>query len=520
MSPSLVLSGPPGVGKSTLVSAVAKRLGLSAVDLDVLVKTRTSRTPAEIIREDGESAFRQIEVEALRSLDERPKVVALGGGTLTTREGRKAARMAGPVVGLSGSLALLRTHLENDGSDRPLLSASEDGSSKLEALLAERKTSYAAVDRQVEVVGDQNSVVDRVVAAAQDLDVIPVEVGASQSRVLVGAGLEEALAGAVADTMPTRPVIAILDEGVPAEARARYLEPVQALFPTTVIGVPGGEAVKTWSSLGRILEQALEAGGGRQSTVIGLGGGATCDLAGLVASLLARGAPLVLVPSTLLAQVDASVGGKCAVNAKAGRNLIGAFHAAAHVIADTDLLKSLPEEEMRSGLAELVKIAIIRDGALFDALVDAPGVTSSQIASGIRHKAAIVGSDPFEAGPRKLLNLGHTLGHCLEAASNYGMRHGEAVAIGIAAMARWSAQQGWTTEAEAVRIVDGLQKLGLPTGADRALLGGSASHLRHDKKGTDRATDLIGIQRVGKTFIRRVSLGEVAGGLISCGEDR
>jgi 3-dehydroquinate synthase len=220
---------------------------------------------------------------------------------------------------------------------------------------------------------------------------------------------------------------------------------------------------------------------------------------------------LVLAPSTLLAQVDASVGGKSAVNMAAGRNLVGAFHPAHDVIADVDLLASLPPEEFGSGLAELVKIAIISDASLFDEIVRRGGrpLTGSDIARAIRSKAAIVGRDPYERGERKLLNLGHTLGHALESASDFSLRHGEAVAIGIAAICRYSAFRGWMSEDQKRAIISGLSALGLPVHADPELLSRSSAFLSKDKKGDATAVDLIVVHELGKVSMKRVSWNEI-----------
>src|SRR5690606_5974049 len=159
-------------------------------------------------------------------------------------------------------------------------------------------------------------------AAAEALELIHADVGGTRSRIVVGRDLAGACAGAVAALDPARPVLLVLDGGVPSEARARYRGAIEAVAPTTVVEVEGGESSKGWNELGQILELALAAGCGRQSVVVVVGGGATCDLGALAASLLGRGAPVVLVPSTLLSQVDASVGGKTAVNHGGGRNLI------------------------------------------------------------------------------------------------------------------------------------------------------------------------------------------------------
>lgn len=514
MSAEVLLSGPPGVGKSTVGRALAEKLNVASVDLDDVVESRTRESPATILRTRGEAALRDAEADALASLAPEARVLSLGGGTLTTSKGRSAARARGKLLGLAASEAVLEARLATSGVDRPLL----DAPGALTALLEARKASYAAVDRTIEATAAIDELAARAASDAAELELLFADVGGARSRILLGTNLEDAVAGAVATLAPTRPVLVILDRGVPAELRARYVAKLEALFPIHAIEVEGGERVKRWSFAGALLERAAAAGCGRQSVVVAIGGGATCDVAALVASLLGRGAPLVLVPSTLLAQVDASVGGKCAVNLDAGRNLAGAFHAATDVLVDAALLSSLSDREYSSGLAELLKIAVIADPALFDEVValGATRVSTRHVARAIAHKAAIVARDPFERGERRVLNLGHTLGHALEAASDFSMPHGEAVSIGLAAVARFSVARGWLAQAELARIIGGLEAVGLPVEAPQALLDRSAYFLAQDKKADAGGLELVGVQEVGKVSVMRVSFQELAG-LVSSG---
>lgn len=510
----LVLSGPPGVGKSSVAEAVAASLGRESLDLDALITRRVGQSPAQILDTDGEARLRDLEVETLVNLDDGGGVLALGGGTLTDGRARSAARRLGPVLGLTAPVPTLRARLARPHNPRrPLL----DGG--LEPLIEGRARSYRAVDASVEAEGDLGSVAARVIARAEGVRRIEATVGAQRTRVLVGTDLVDAPAGALAHLEPKRPVLVICDAGVPEAAREARLAPLRAQLDLHEVIVPGGEQVKTWAFAGDVLERALGAGCGRQSAVLAIGGGATCDLAGLVSHLLGRGAPLVLVPSTLLAQVDASVGGKCAVNMAAGRNLAGAFHPASDVIVDLALLQSLPEAEARSGLAELLKIAIVSDAALFDAVLT-DGATASTVASGIARKAEIVARDPFEADERRHLNLGHTLGHALESASEHELRHGEAVAIGIAAIARLSAEMNLCTEDVARRVIEGLSNLDLPTHADADLLRRAADFVGADKKSAAGEAALVCIHAVASVSVQTLPLAEACERLVRHGGHR
>jgi 3-dehydroquinate synthetase/shikimate kinase len=508
----IVLAGPPGVGKTTIAERVAQKLGTQAVDLDRAIESRTQRAVPTMLEQDGEPAFRRVEADTLAALDRSPGVIALGGGSLTNARSRSLARDRGPVFGLEAEVPTLEARLTASGVRRPLLK-----SKPLSELVAERQSSYRAVDRPIAASADPDTVAAEVIAQSRGLRVLVAEVGAERTRVVVGAELEGVLRGALASLAPQRPILLIEDGGVPAQDRDRYARAAAEVGPVVRIEVSGGEATKDWSRLGDVLARAIESDCGRQSAIVGLGGGATTDFAGMVAALLGRGAPLVLVPSTLLAQADASVGGKCAVNHAGERNLVGTFHPATDVISDLRFLDSLSVEELRSGLAEMLKIGIIKDAALFDELTHTPKPGIDAISRAIAHKAEIVASDPREIGDRKLLNLGHTLGHALEAATQFGLRHGEAVSIGIAAVARLSAARGWCSDTTARRIADGLRAVGLPTHTSAQVLNDAIFHLGRDKKAGGGMVDLIRVHELGKVSLFRVSLQEIGHDLVQAG---
>lgn len=512
MSTGLVIAGAPGVGKTTASRALAEQLGWPCVDLDALVRARVGRSPAEIISSDGEARFRVFEAEALEGLGAEPAVIALGGGTLTTPKARKLARELGPVVGLELDRDTLLNRIRGDsGAPRPLL---VDG---LDQLLEARAGTYAAVDRRVSAHGSAEEVARRIRDATRDLRMSRARFLELESRIMVGRGLRSAVVGAVANLEPTRPILFIEDLGVPASKRDALAESLSPLARVTRYATDGGEACKTWEKAGEILAHALSEGCGRQSVVVVLGGGATCDLGNLVAHLLGRGAPTVLVPSTLLSQVDASVGGKCAVNHAGQRNSVGAFHAPAEVVIDLDLLDSLDPDELRSGLAEMVKAGVIGAPDLFERLEAGETPSPDLVSAAVIQKAGVVARDPLEAGERKHLNLGHTLGHALEAASGFGLRHGDAVAMGLAAAARASAQLGHCAPEVAQRIIALLEQLGLPTRAAPELLEGARSHFSADKKADARSLEWIVVRRIGEVAGMRETSEEVGARLVELG---
>lgn len=323
--------------------------------------------------------------------------------------------------------------------------------------------------------------------------------------VVVGAGLRHELGRRAAAAVPAAHRWAVcIDEAVErhhGEAFREAMRPAGAAAgsggPTWHV-VPSGERHKTRETWARLTDALLAAGHGRDSAVCAIGGGVTGDLAGFVAATYLRGVPLVQVPTTLLAMVDAAVGGKTGVDVPAGKNLVGAFHPASLVVADPEVLRTLPPEERRAGFAEMLKHGAVADAAHFHALVDAaprlsaadaPEATfadalADAIAASVRIKSAIVAADPTEQGRRAILNFGHTVAHAIEHATRYAVRHGEAVAIGMVLEARVGEALGVTAPGTAGELARAVRAAGLPTavppplGADALLAG-----MRHDKKG-------------------------------------
>ena len=239
-------------------------------------------------------------------------------------------------------------------------------------------------------------------------------------------------------------------------------------YEPKLISVPAGEESKTLERAGEICEQMLSAGLDRQSFVVGLGGGVVGDLSGFVAAIFERGIPHVQIPTTLLAMVDSSIGGKTGVNTRAGKNLLGAFHPPVLVFDDVDVLKTLPPRELSQGFAEIIKHVIIADAEMFGELENVEPTKidfSPLIRQNVTIKARIVEKDEQEReGERALLNFGHTIGHGIESAANYrGILHGEAVSLGIVAAAEVSTRKAGLAQEQRQRIVDLLRKFGLPT---------------------------------------------------------
>jgi len=312
------------------------------------------------------------------------------------------------------------------------------------------------------------------------------------TRVHVGSGLFARVAADLAARPLAHRYFVISDAHVSALYAAGLLGALErAGLRADRVSFPRGEAAKTRATKQRIEDRLFALGAGRDAAILALGGGVTGDLAGFVAATWQRGVPLVQLPTTLLAMVDASIGGKTAVNMPRGKNLVGAIHQPHAVYADIATLKTLPDAIFRDGIAEIVKGGAIADPALFGwleanvkpLLARRRAVVTEAVARGIRVKARVVRRDERESGRRAILNFGHTIGHALEAVSGYRLSHGRAVSIGIAVEARLATDHGGLPERAARRIVALLAEFGLPTTVPRGLsLARIRSATQRDKK--------------------------------------
>jgi 3-dehydroquinate synthase len=307
---------------------------------------------------------------------------------------------------------------------------------------------------------------------------VRVALGTRAYDIAIGRGLVAELGGRLAALKPGCAAAIVTDETVAAYHLAAAEAALTAAGIRAVpIVVPPGEPTKNWRTLEEVCDRLLDARIERNDVVIALGGGVVGDLSGFAAAILRRGLDVVQIPTTLLAQVDSSVGGKTGINARQGKNLVGAFHQPILVIADTALLDTLPRRDFRAGYAEVAKFGLLGDAGFFGWLEanwqdvfaggGAPGHFAREhaIAVACRGKAAVVARDERETGERALLNLGHTFGHAFEAAAGFSAKllHGEAVALGIACAFEFSARLGLLTQSDADRAIRHLAAVGLPT---------------------------------------------------------
>lgn len=353
-----------------------------------------------------------------------------------------------------------------------------------------------------------------------------VELGARRYPVVIDHGLLARCGDRLAPMARGRPMLIVCDARVGQHRAALEAALTAVGVSSTTITLPSGEGTKSWAMLEELCEGMLEFGVERGDHVIALGGGVTGDLVGFACAIVKRGCGFVQIPTTLLAQVDSSVGGKTAINARAGKNLVGAFHQPSLVLIDPATLDTLPLRELRAGYAEVVKYGLIDDPDFFDwceangaaLLAGDPDARRYAIAHSVAAKARIVAADEHEkTGQRALLNLGHTFGHALEAEAGFSDRllHGEAVAAGMALAFAYSARRGLCPAIDAERVATHLRAVGLPDGLTAAGIAASGDalidHMRHDKKMDGGTLPFLLARGIGRAFLdRSVDLADVA----------
>ncbi len=347
---------------------------------------------------------------------------------------------------------------------------------------------------------------------------IPVALGDRSYDVLIGGGLLNRTGDLIARRFgPVRTAV-VTDETV-ASRHLKTLTDSLGAGCRGAIQVPPGEQTKSFARLGALCDDLLKLGVERGDLIVALGGGVIGDLTGFAAAILRRGVRFVQIPTTLLAQVDSSVGGKTGINTAQGKNLVGAFHQPALVLADIDTLATLPARQMRAGYAEVVKYGLLGDAPFFNRLEQGwagifgndPRAIAAAVETSVAAKAAIVARDETEQGDRMLLNLGHTFGHALEAWAGYSDRllHGEAVAIGMAQAFRFSELHKLSPPGTAARVERHLRAVGLPTrvahipGADRPRVETLLALMAQDKKVRDGRMTFILVRGIGQSFVSR-----------------
>ena len=340
---------------------------------------------------------------------------------------------------------------------------------------------------------------------------VMVELGARSYPIVIGSGIADEIVSFISQAGDSGHGMIVTDANVAplcADAAAELV--ARAGVRADIVTIPAGESSKSLTQANELFTRAIELRLDRKSPIIALGGGVVGDLAGFVAATYMRGVPFIQMPTSLLAQVDSSVGGKVAVNHPHGKNLIGAFYQPDAVFMDLDLLRTLPAREIATGLGEIIKYGIIYDADFFawleehcaDVLALEPAAAAHMIARSCEIKADVVRQDEREGGLRRILNFGHTIAHAIEKETGYvRYRHGEAVAIGMVGAADISAQMGLLADSECIRINDLIRAMGLPVSAENVTADAMYADLFHDKKTVGGRIHWVLAEEIGRVSV-------------------
>jgi shikimate kinase/3-dehydroquinate synthase len=537
----LVVVGLPGSGKTAVGRRVAARHDAAFVDLDEEIEREAGLRVPEIFEAEGEAGFRRREraaIEALGNVDRGgrlTRVIAPGGGAIVDPRSRWALFRGRRVAWLDVRTEVLAQRLRRSPNVRPLI-AGRDPMGAIRELGAARLPFYAAGTRVVGVA-EMSSVVEAVDALAS----APSKVGTvllrqetRLGRLVLGDGILATEVGAALGALEARRAILVSEPGAWAAVGERLAAGLAAAgAPVAHVLLPQGEDAKRLSVIEDAANELAHLRVERREPIVAVGGGALGDAAGFLAATYLRGIPCIQVPTTLVAQIDSSIGGKTGVDLAAGKNLLGAFHQPASIVIDIAVLASLDVRQRRAALGEAVKMAALGDERLFATLeadgqaiaagdrstVDS-GALAEVVERAARAKVEVVLADEREAGARLALNLGHSLGHGIEAAAGFaGILHGEAVAYGLRAAARIGEARGVTPPARAARIerlLDALELGTSPTGLDvsevLAFMATDKKHAGGSLRGVLPTADGFAIDaEVPDELIRDVARGVLAG---------
>lgn len=509
-----------GTGKSKVGQSLAKKLGYDFIDLDHFIEKKMGQKVAEIFASQGEEAFRKLESRILKDLvKEKNLVLALGGGTLLDLNNAHLVREKTIPILLKAKPTTLAKRLRDDVS-RPLLT----GKNKklfLTALWNQRARSYYQIDQ--EVICDQKEPKEIV---REILDLLQRD----QNRIFVSLGERtypiyfthlgfKDLNREIKQVYRGQKIIIVTNDTVAALYLKTIKQVLKKDFELDVISIRDGEEFKTLETVAEIYPQLLKKGADRKTLLLALGGGVVGDICGFIAGTFLRGIDFVQVPTTLLSQVDSSVGGKTGVDLPEGKNLVGVFLQPKLVYIDTSVLRTLDQRQFRCGMAEVIKYGAIWDAEFLDRLkylhLDLDQGRSDLLAKVVRRcceiKAEIVAADEFETlGLRSLLNFGHTLGHAIEMVAGFGsILHGEAVAMGMVYAAHLSTQHSSLSECERDSLTKIIQDYGLETKMPKLNKKKLKEALFRDKKRVSSLINFVYLSRLGKAKLIPSSLDKI-----------
>jgi shikimate kinase/3-dehydroquinate synthase len=541
----ITITGVFGVGKTTVANLVAQRLGWDVVDADDVLVELAGKEVGVIFEEQGEAAFREIEAEAFAKLaGRRNVVVAAGGGAPVHDVTRRSMVEAGLVVCLKATpeTVVQRMEAKEQGRPRPML-AGDNALARARRLIDQRAAVYALADFTIETDGmTPTEIADeivrfyqargeraferpgRVAQLSRTPSVLPPIVDAPSATTVIRTasgeypayvtwGALERLGDITKRTTRARRAFLISDEAVMSQWGETAVSSLrEAGLDVASHTIPSGDGSKSLEQAAEVYDWLASQRAERRDAIVALGGGMVNDFSGFIAGTYLRGMPVVQAPTSLLAMVDASIGGKTAVNHAGAKNIVGLFYQPKAVVADVSTLKTLPKRALIEGMGEVIKHALIRDPELLvvlearldDLMALEPELTTQVLARNVQIKGAVVSEDERETGGvRELLNYGHTLGHAFEAAGGYeALLHGEAVAVGMIAAAEIGRRVGITPEALVDRQRILIERSGLPLkppkGIDRARV---VTALALDKKIVAGGQRWVLLEDVGRPIV-------------------
>jgi 3-dehydroquinate synthase/shikimate kinase/3-dehydroquinate synthase len=515
----IVLIGFMGAGKTTVGSLVARELRMPFIDTDRAIEQRTGMSIPELFENKGEPYFRDVERQVVASaLSGPPAVVALGGGA-PEDPSTSAVLEWNEVIHLEVSFPEVLRRLKGDGT-RPLLQADP------RALYEERVPLYRRIAKMAVATDERTpaEIASQIAEAHRpptlkakahgrpNKQVVTLSLGPRSYEITVGRDLLSGIRSFLPLVVDMEKVVLVTHRALRGIADDVGVSFRTAGHDVHTVELAEGETSKSLVTVETLLHRFAELAVHRTDLIVAVGGGVICDITGFVASIYVRGLRVAHVPTSLLAQVDASIGGKTGINLPYGKNLAGTIHQPIGVICDVDVLKSLPEPELRAGLAEVAKYGFIAQPQLLDLLVERSSdiinrdlsVLEEIVFRSAHIKASVVAADETEQGERAFLNYGHTFGHALEHAAAFsGIRHGEAVALGMMAAAYLAEEMGWLDAAAVARHRTVLEALGLPVTAKVDIDHLEGAWLR-DKK-----------YRKGVRFVLLASIGRPRAGVIA-----
>ncbi len=510
-----------GTGKSSVGRRLAHRLSLRFVDTDKVIEKQEGQAISNIFKNHGEGYFREIEKEALKRIcKDEGLVIATGGGAVVDPKNLKVMKNSGAVVCLTASPEVIYNRVKRVNT-RPLL-LKNGKLDVIKKLLKKREPFYNRADL---VIDTSDKGIDEVADAIMDSLNLFNNSGKTSTRVELGDRSYPILyqsdqfekIGYILKRHGLYKKVALITNPTVRGLYGRQV--TQSLknagFEPSLIEIPDGERFKSLKWVSKIYDELLKAHMDRNSSLIAMGGGVIGDITGFVAATFLRGVPFVQLPTTLLAQVDSSVGGKTGVNHPLGKNLIGAFYQPKIVIIDTGFLNTLKLRELKAGLAEVIKYGVIRDERLFSYLEDnieailslKKGPLIRIIKRSCEIKAGVVEDDEREDGIRAILNFGHTFGHAIETNTGYRrFRHGEAVALGMILASRFSNAIGLCKGNVEERIKGLLIKTGLPSDTSSFAAEDIIRVVEFDKKVIKEHLRLVLVRKLGDVILREFKL--------------